>query len=245
MQFLLQIAACAEFVGRFHRAMTRPFFTKDRISHFDLFNKHCDTVIALMNDRLREGFSVDFQVSSNLVPVIIVVTTPSIQDLMFKFTLDSATEFLFGSCVNSLGAGLPYPYGTGMKPSTSDKTVKAVQFAQAFLKSQEQISERERLGPIWPLFEVFKDKTKEHMKVVNEYLEPIIQDALRRKKEMKDAGEKLEDGNAEIGDDETLLDHLVEMTTGEAPSINVMLLRIILFQILPFCEMRRKSRHSI
>ena len=42
--------------------MTRPFFTHDRISHFDIFDRHADKAIALMNERLRVGLAIDFQV---------------------------------------------------------------------------------------------------------------------------------------------------------------------------------------
>lgn len=42
--------------------MTRPFFTRDRISHFDLFDRHAEQAITQMKLRLREGLAVDFQV---------------------------------------------------------------------------------------------------------------------------------------------------------------------------------------
>jgi hypothetical protein len=47
---------------KFHRSMTRPFFSRDRISHFDLFDRHASDVIALLKGRMREGLAVDFQV---------------------------------------------------------------------------------------------------------------------------------------------------------------------------------------
>ncbi|CAA7263613.1 unnamed protein product [Cyclocybe aegerita] len=47
--------------------------------------------LKLATQRLNEGYSVN------------------IQDLIGRFTLDSATEFLFGHSVDSLAAGLPYP----------------------------------------------------------------------------------------------------------------------------------------
>ena len=43
-----------------------------------------------MVERLKEGVPVDWQ------------------DLVGRFTMDSATEFLFGTCVNSLHASIPY-----------------------------------------------------------------------------------------------------------------------------------------
>lgn len=44
--------------------MTRPFFTKDRISHFDIFNRHAEDAISQMKTRLKEGYAVDLQVST-------------------------------------------------------------------------------------------------------------------------------------------------------------------------------------
>lgn len=43
--------------------MTRPFFSRDRISHFDIFNRHADEVIDLLVTRLQEGYAVDIQVA--------------------------------------------------------------------------------------------------------------------------------------------------------------------------------------
>lgn len=42
--------------------MTRPFFNKDRISDFEIFEKHADDAIGQLKARLRKGYPVDFQV---------------------------------------------------------------------------------------------------------------------------------------------------------------------------------------
>lgn len=44
--------------------MTRIFFSRDRISHFHIFDSHADDVIKQMKERGREGFAFDFQVDS-------------------------------------------------------------------------------------------------------------------------------------------------------------------------------------
>jgi hypothetical protein len=56
------IAVIVNPVHRFHRSMTRPFFSKDRISHFDIFERHADDAIAQLKARLHEGYPVDVQV---------------------------------------------------------------------------------------------------------------------------------------------------------------------------------------
>lgn len=44
--------------------MTRPFFTKDRITHFENFDRHADQAIHQLKTRLNEGYAVDIQVLS-------------------------------------------------------------------------------------------------------------------------------------------------------------------------------------
>ncbi|PPR04351.1 hypothetical protein CVT24_013203 [Panaeolus cyanescens] len=177
---------------KFHRSITRPMFTRDRISHFELFDRKTNTAISKMKERLREGYAVDFQ------------------DVMSRFTLDSATEFLFGNSVEALSAGLPYPHNASYAPPLP-RTARgdaANQFARAFLEAQEVISIRERMGWAWPLAEIWKDKSAEPMKVVNAYIEPIVQAALAKRRSMSPE----EKEKTEVSDDDTLLDHLVRMT---------------------------------
>lgn len=53
------------FLFRFHRSITRPFFTKDRISDFELFERHTDEALRKAKARLAEGYPIDFQVRMN------------------------------------------------------------------------------------------------------------------------------------------------------------------------------------
>ena len=55
--------------------MTRPFFSKDRISHFDNFDRHADDTLGQLKARLREGHAVDFQVCINLAFLLAFVPT--------------------------------------------------------------------------------------------------------------------------------------------------------------------------
>ena len=133
---------------------------------------------------------------------------------MTRFTLDSATEFLFGSCVHSLTDGLPYPHNVA-PPSSFTESIRAASssaFSKALLEAQKVISDRVRSGPGWPLDEIWQDRTQEMMQVVNGFVEPIIQEALTRKKtgmfDKKVSNEHLEEG-------ETLLDHLVQVIDGK------------------------------
>ncbi|SJL14432.1 uncharacterized protein ARMOST_17889 [Armillaria ostoyae] len=175
---------------KFHRSMTRPFFTRDRITQFELYDRHADAAISQMKHRLRSGYS----------------------DLMGRFTIDSATDFLFGSCVNSLSATLPYPHNASLtvRDSEHNRSNEAHVFVEAFQNAQRILSIRERQGWTWPLSEIVEDKTEAPMKVVHGFVEPIIEAALQKQKALDSARKKDID---EIGDDETLLDHLVRMTS--------------------------------
>jgi len=53
--------------------MTRPFFSRDRISDFDTFERHADFAIKKMKERLRAGYAIDFQVNLAYLTIVIVL----------------------------------------------------------------------------------------------------------------------------------------------------------------------------
>ncbi|KAK0460977.1 cytochrome P450 [Desarmillaria tabescens] len=174
---------------KFHRTMTRPFFSRDRISHFDLFDGHAQTVVAKMKERLRMGVALDFQ------------------DLIQRFTLDSATEFLFGKSVESLLGNLPYLPSSTLDLGKSHKKTQSEVFADGFLSALKILHERGDEAWIWPLFEIFKDRTAAPMSVVNHFIEPIVDEAVKQRDEEKNGVGETDDGQKD-----TLLGHLVRET---------------------------------
>jgi len=42
-------------------------FTRERISHFELFDRKAQFVVDKLRERLREGYPVDFQVCSGIM----------------------------------------------------------------------------------------------------------------------------------------------------------------------------------
>ena len=171
---------------RFHRSMTRPFFSKDRISDFELFDRHADQVIVKIKERFKDNIPVD------------------IQDVFSRFTMDTATEFLFGQDVKTLSGDLPYP-STYKKPST--RTHPSDQFAFAFNRAQENTFPRGFYGKLWPLVNFWEDVVATDKRVIWKSIDPLIQAALEKK--------KIARGVYELNrDDGTLLDHLVEQTDG-------------------------------
>jgi len=133
------------------------------------------------------------------------------QDVIARFTLDSASEFLFGSCVHSLAADLPYPHH--IKPIESDKQPEsqADMFVRAFASAQHVVARRLGRGWLWPIIELFTGGTDEYMMVVDQYLKPIIDNALHKAAEESNLSPKTA-AEKELDKDETLLDHLVKLT---------------------------------
>ncbi|KAJ7289341.1 cytochrome P450 monooxygenase pc-1 [Mycena rebaudengoi] len=189
---------------KFHRNLTRPFFNRDRVSDFDIFDHHAEAVISVLKQRLREGYSIDFQ------------------DLIGRFTMDTATEFLFGQCVDSLKASIPFPHNVARPPAVAylteggnkESTHMANEFIAAFNESMQVIAERGYLGDIWPLWEMFEDKTVKPMKVVSAFLDPVIHAAVEKKR-ATGAGSIQADGAGEkhVQEGGTLLDELLNSTS--------------------------------
>ena len=201
--------------------MTRPFFSKDRITHFDIFDRyahplhhrilrfeptsdcimprHAEHTLNKVAARLKEGVPVNWQ------------------DMVSRFTMDSATEFLFGKDVCSLDAPIPYPStyqrATSMLADHSNAAAvhPADRFVRAFQAGQEATAMRSRFLQSWPLAEFWGDKVERQLDAVHRFIDPIVEDALRRKAERSVEGEDIE---KDVLDDETLLEHLVKLTDG-------------------------------
>ena len=173
-------------LGRFHRSITRPFFNKDRVSDFDVFDRHADRVISKLKSRFKEDIAVD------------------IQDVLSRFTLDTATEFLFGQDVNTLSADLPYP-STYHDPSRRWEH-RSDRFALAFSRAMEYTFPRVIYEEFWPLAEFWEDTVATQREITHEFIDPIIYAALEKRKTAKQTDE--------IQKEATLLDHLVQQTDG-------------------------------
>lgn len=87
---------------------------------------------------------------------------------MHRFTLDSASEFLLGNDINSLGDTLPYPHT--IRDSFPVTSSNADEFSTAFAEAQFLVATRNMQGWSWPLMEIFRDKTAKPMKIVTAFL---------------------------------------------------------------------------
>lgn len=138
-----------------------------------------------------------------------------IKDLVARFTLDSAAEFLFGGSVNSLGAGIPYPPSDAKKNPPSFYNHPSNVFADAFMEGQIQAAVRTRMGAEWPLAEFTKDKIAPLRAVMDEFTAPLMKAALEKREK-----ELLADNKPHDAKEDTLLAHLVKSTQGLDISIN-------------------------
>ncbi|KAF8598665.1 cytochrome P450 monooxygenase CYP63 [Ceratobasidium sp. AG-I] len=176
---------------KFHRSMTRPFFARERISEFELFDRYTQKLITRLSEHSDRDAAVD------------------VQDLFARLTMDAAGEFLFSTTdINSLDGVLPVagkakigPRGTACESGYGD-------FVNAFEESQALIPKRGRLGPhIWPALELGGDKAKPHRELIDKWLQPLLDAAFtRRAKWISEGG----DTASPAGD--TFLDDLVSST---------------------------------
>ncbi len=95
--------------------------------------------------------------------------------------MDSATEYFFSKDVNSIAAGLPYPAGSLLAGSLHFVNHPSNSFVKAFAKAQEQIVVRVQKCPSWPLSEIWADKVQPLRKVINDFVQPMLSEALDRK----------------------------------------------------------------
>ncbi|PYI15711.1 cytochrome P450 [Aspergillus violaceofuscus CBS 115571] len=143
------------------RAMVRPNFAKEQVAHLDIFEELMDDLLALIP---TDGTTVD------------------LQDLFFGFTIDSATDFLFGHSVHSLKkrrAGHP------------QSIEEEKDFAEAFNYSQYAIATRARLGKLRYLY---RDRKADQCdRICHDLVEQFVDKALRtreRYRQEKDAQEQ-------------------------------------------------------
>lgn len=167
-----------------HRNMARPFFARERISDFEIFEKCCSKTLAML--------------SSSDSPC-------DAQDLYARFTMDAASEFLFGKNLDTLSATLPLPGAAmGAKGSATDDAWGS--FTQSFEMAQHVGSKRARLGYFWPLFELFRDQSKPHAEGIHRFLDPLVSQALKDKRKATNDTQLLTEKN--------FLQHLAESTDG-------------------------------
>lgn len=119
------------------RQLIRPQFVKSRVADLEIFEKHVEQ---LMNKMGGHGEEVD------------------VADLFYRFTLDSATDFLLGKSVDSLDD-------------------PQAEFASAFAEVQKVQNLITRTGELNYL--IPRGTYRAALKVINAFVEPFIEQVLR------------------------------------------------------------------
>jgi hypothetical protein len=131
--------------------------------------------------------------------------------MVSRFTLDSATEYLFNHDIRTLSAGLPYPASSPLANSSEFLNHPSNKFVKAFTTAQHYTAKRTLRGADWPLLEFWADPVKPLRKIVDESIQPMIHDALARHSAIEN---KLLDGEKADDDSHTLLTYLLSHTQG-------------------------------
>ena len=168
------------------RALIRPSFTRDQVADLTSFENLIQDLFSLLP---RDG-----------------KTVVDLQDLFFRYTIDSATEFLFGQSVGTL-----------------KKTQSELGFAQAFHYAQKAIITRATLGPL-KIF--YRDrKADECNRICREFAQHFVEEAfhaLEVKKEDK------EERQAETKRQKHIFSHELALRTSDKHRILDELMNVLL-----------------
>ncbi|KAF7338062.1 Cytochrome P450 monooxygenase CYP63 [Mycena venus] len=173
------------------RATARPFFARQRISDFAIFERTSTTTLDLITSRCRDGLPID------------------IQDLMSRFTLDSASEFLFGVKLDTLSLPLTVPGKVKLGPKGSlpiDGITEFDEFIEALEHVAVVTTQRSTQGEIWPLLELFKDRVEDSIPIIMNFMEPIVKRTMAEKQRRKDTGVET------VASENVFLDYLASKT---------------------------------
>ena len=158
-----------------HRTTARPFFANDRTSDLGLFDRYINKTLNRISN-LEPNQPIDFE------------------DLAARFTIDTASEFLFGHNLDTLAH----------REDGFDS------FMDAFTKIQKVSLHRSIMGGLWPLFEVFGDKAEKYGDVIKAWVTPLVERALEHKRIMAEKGQQIE------SDQSTFLEYLAYTFDGNS-----------------------------
>ncbi|KAK6844149.1 cytochrome P450 [Apiospora arundinis] len=146
--------------ARWHeaRALLRPNFAREQVADLGALERHLSLFLSLIP---RSGD-----------------VTVDLQMLFFRLTIDTATEFLFGSSVDSLRA-LKESGGIMAAESSSSSTSTDSAFAEAMNDAQTDIIFRARLGMFYHLQS--HKRGKEAIKFVHSYVDQFVDEAVRQR----------------------------------------------------------------
>ncbi|KAF4546694.1 Cytochrome p450 family protein [Lasiodiplodia theobromae] len=170
------------------RAMIRPNFVRDQVADLQAFESHFEDLMAAIPKATTTDASFF-----------------DLQELFFKFTIDSATEFLFGKSVRSLRPGNSDDAGVNKAEAS---------FAEAFTVAQSEGLDLIRLGPLAHLIGANRARIstgERAVDVVHAYVDQFVDEAVRFREEVAEKDQKR--GDVETGQDEEKYVFLHELAT--------------------------------
>jgi cytochrome P450 len=132
------------------RHLLRPNFARDQVADLEAFERHFKLMLKHIP---RDGQTID------------------LQDLFFKLTIDTATEFLFNHSTNTLRM-------VGQDDGSNEDVI----FSKAFNYAQDDITVRLRYG----IFDRFRKHTKsdEAIRICHTYVDKFVDSALQFRAQM-------------------------------------------------------------
>lgn len=113
------------------RAMLRPNFARSQVSQTDLEERHIQSLLKALPIQ-EDGWT----------PLV------NLQQFFFRFTIDSASEFLFGQSLDTQLAAIP---GASTN-RIDDPRVNEAEFGAAFDRAQARMADQFRLGDMYWLY---------------------------------------------------------------------------------------------
>lgn len=159
------------------REMMRPQFTRDQVSDLELEERHVQNMMSALDARLNEGKG-----GSGWTDVV------DLQDLFFRLTLDSATEFLLGESADSQLQHIP----GCPRARNSAEALTNVDFAWAFDRGQAGLARRARFGPLFWL--VSSAEFRECIRQCNAFMDHYVRRALNKEQRAAELEAKAKDG---------------------------------------------------
>lgn len=140
------------------RALLRPNFVRDQVSDLDLEERHVQNLLQVLPVQ-ADGWTAE----------------TDIQELFFRLTLDSATEFLFGESVEAQLAEVGQ--GTNSTKSAEQRR-KELDFSRHFDTAQVHAARRFRHGKLYWLHN--PKEFRDSVKVMQEFIAPYVQMAVEK-----------------------------------------------------------------
>lgn len=182
------------------RAMLRPNFVRDQVSDLDLEERHVQNLLHVMPVQ-SDGWTSE----------------TDIQQLFFRLTIDSATEFLFGESVDSQ---ITEASGATVAP-TGNRVKNELAFSKNFDQAQMHMAQRFRLGD---MFWTHNPKEyKENNRIVNDFIKHYVDLALRQTSTASE--KKAEEGH---GKEKYVFLEALAQQTRDPDEIRAQLLNILL-----------------